>query len=135
MGKIKTRKSQPKMLYRIRYTQGNGYKCSCCRSDWEIYWDCETREEVVAWLSELEAAKAAPSGGMSDFDGREVNEIRRICEEDLKDQFSSDPAQVKKSVAARKRKKAAAKRARKKEQDQHERATFAELKAKYNDRP
>ena len=61
MGKIKTRKLQPKMLYRIRYTQGNGYRCSCCRFESEAYWDCETREEVVAWLSELEAAKTVPS--------------------------------------------------------------------------
>jgi hypothetical protein len=120
------------MFYRIFYTQGNGYHCSCCRNDWQAHEDCKTQEEVVEWLSELEAAKIVRD--KSDSDDREVDSIRLVCEEELMDQFAPDPVRVKKLVASRERRKKADERAKEQEHERLQRAELARLEAKFKDK-
>lgn len=76
-------------MYRITYTQGNGYHCGCCRRTWTNTVDCDTKEEVIEWLSELEACNIESE--YEDDNDRSVDEIREIKDEDLTDQFKADP--------------------------------------------
>lgn len=75
-------------MYRITYEQGNGYRCSCCRRTSTETIDFETREEVVEWLSELEACQTISE--WEDDDDRYVEEIREVKDEDLTDSFKAD---------------------------------------------
>lgn len=47
-------------MYRVIYEQGNGYKCSCCRQTWTEYEDFETKDEIIKFLSRLEAIRINP---------------------------------------------------------------------------
>jgi hypothetical protein len=50
-------------MVRITFTQGNGYKCGCCRHTHDDYVEFDSQEAAVAWLSELEARKQHPPKG------------------------------------------------------------------------
>ena len=85
-------------MYRITYTQGNGYHCSCCRNTDTYTHDCATREEVISWLSELEAqklfAKISRNRDIFPLEDRSIDEIREIKDEDITSEFSADPIQT-----------------------------------------
>ena len=63
-------------MYRITYTQGNGYHCGCCRKTSTETIDYETKEEVIEWLSELEACNTESE--WEDDDDRSLDEIKEI---------------------------------------------------------
>ena len=86
-------------MYRITYTQGNGYSCGCCRRESTETVDFETQKDVIDWLSELEACKK--ESRYEDDSDRSVDEIREIKDEDLTFMFKSDPEIVSKIVNQR----------------------------------
>jgi len=85
-------------MFRITYTQGNGYHCGCCRRTETEIEDFETKEEVVEWLSELEACNTESK--WSDDNDRSVDEIREIKDDELDLDF--DPKRVAEIIAERK---------------------------------
>ena len=120
-------------MYRIHYSQGNGYTCSCC-GHWESeHEDFESEEEVIYWLSELEACKKKPESGAwrSLRDCRHVNEIVRIEPEDLTHQFKANPEIVAKLVKQREDAEAEKKRKEEKRQEELQRVRYEKLKRKY----
>lgn len=88
-------------MFRITYRQGNGYHCSCCRSTWTETSDCDTIEEVIEWLSNLEADKVISS--WEDANDREVEEIREIKDEPVI--LQANPDRVKELIELRKKAK------------------------------
>lgn len=87
-------------MYRITYTQGNGYQCSCCRREYTETIDFETQLEVIEWLSELEACNK--ESRYEDDNDRCVDDIREIKDDDLTDIIKPDPLLVEKIVNERK---------------------------------
>lgn len=81
------------MKYRITYEQGNGYRCSCCRRVSTLTIDLDTKEDVVTWLTYLEACKcsgkairldeAHPPSRWDGDDDRTVISINEISEINL----------------------------------------------------
>jgi len=45
------------IMIRITYEEGNGYECGCCSDDRLHTEDFNTEEEVIEWLSQVEAGK------------------------------------------------------------------------------
>ena len=88
-------------MFRITYTQGNGYRCGCCRREWTETVDCETEQEVIEWLSELKACQTESK--WEDDDDREVEEIREIKDEEL--DLKPDPERVQQIIAERRAEK------------------------------
>lgn len=86
-------------MYRITYEQGNGYSCGCCRQTSTQTEDCETTQDVINWLSELEACKTITK--YSDDDDRSVIEIREIKDADLTNEFRADPELTAKIIQTR----------------------------------
>ena len=73
-------------MYRVSYTQGNGYKCSCCRQTWEGTHDLKTEKEVIDYLVDKLYAKENPSEH-GDEDDWDLDEVREIKDEDLTNKF------------------------------------------------
>lgn len=85
------------MTYRIIYTQGNGYGCSCCRKTWTDYEDLDTKGEVIEFISKREAIERAIKEDIypgnrddDDFHIEAINEVR----EDISNNFSVDEKQI-----------------------------------------
>lgn len=120
-------------MFRITYRQGNGYHCSCCRSTWTDTFDCDTIEEVIEWLSNLEADKVISS--WEDADDRVVEEIREIMDESIV--LQANPDRVKELIELRKKareaKQAKEKARTKKFKINEERKKLRKLKAQYPD--
>ena len=94
------------MMYRVTYTQGNGYSCGCCRSEDTRTEDFATREELMKWMTEYHAVYLCrikkPLTGVfnpistlfwEDADDRDIVDIREIGE-DIKEQFKPDDKEV-----------------------------------------
>lgn len=113
-------------MFRITYTQGNGYRCGCCRQEWTQTHDCETEQEVIEWLSELKACQTESQ--WEDDDDREVVEIREIKDENLTDKFSSNEDLVNKIIAERQVEKERKKKKKDEEQRQIKRQQLEKLK-------
>jgi hypothetical protein len=111
-------------MFRITYTQGNGYHCSCCRQEWIEHHDCETEQEVIEWLSELEACSTISE--WSDDNDREVQEIREIKDDEI--EFEADPKIVAKIIAERKAKKDVKKKKEEEKELQRKKDKLAQLK-------
>ena len=93
-------------MYRITYTQGNGYTCGCCRQEWTNTEDFATREEMMKWLTEYHAAYLC-RGKVSvpmvlnvvstlfweDADDRSIIDIREIGD-DIQGQFMPDDKDI-----------------------------------------
>lgn len=120
-------------MYRITYTQGNGYHCNCCRQSWTNTEDFDTKEEVIEWLNELEACKKESLQG-NDYD-RYVDEIREVVDEDLSYELKADPIEVQKLIEARQEAKAKKKKEKEeleeKERIEAEKKKLQELREKY----
>lgn len=120
-------------MFRITYEQGNGYRCGCCRQTWTETEDCESREDVILWLSELEASKKG--FGYGDSDDREVIEIREIKDDDLTSSFHADSALIEQIIQQRKDYAAKEKADREKKEAEDKKVrelkTLKELKEKY----
>jgi tRNA uridine 5-carbamoylmethylation protein Kti12 len=97
------------------------------RQTWESFQDCETIEEVIDWLSELEAAKQVPF--RDDSDDRSITEIREIKDEELF--LSADPEKVKRLVELRKKMLEKEKEDAEKASKAEELKRLRELKKKY----
>jgi hypothetical protein len=93
------------MMYRLTYTQGNGYNCGCCRQVWTKTEDFATREELMKWLTEYHAAyqcHKVPLPGVlnitstlfwEDADDRSIDDIREIGD-DIQSQFMPDDKDI-----------------------------------------
>lgn len=99
-------------MIRITYEQGNGYGCSCCRQTWTETEDFDTREEVLAWLVNLEASKNAPI--YADEGDRCVESIEETIGNDISGEFIPDPVLIEKEIERRRR----IKEKKKEEEDQ-----------------
>lgn len=78
-------------MYRINYEQGNGYNCGCCRQTSNESIDFETKDEVIQFLSRIEALnKNSKIRDWQDEEDRCVEEIIEIIPKDLTNQFSHD---------------------------------------------
>lgn len=40
-------------MIRIEYTQTNGYRCGCCRQEWQKSKDFSSKEEAAKFLAEI----------------------------------------------------------------------------------
>ncbi len=76
-------------MYRLSYTQGNGYRCGCCRKEWSDYTDCETHEEVVKWVVEHMADQQMPR--FDESDDFVIEDIEKEIGISLLDQYVEDP--------------------------------------------
>ena len=114
-------------MYRITYEQGNGYSCGCCRRTSTETTDVETPEEVIEWLSELEACNTISQ--WEDDNDRELIEIREIKDDDLSDKFKADPEITKRIVEARQKVKADKEQKEKEAELEQKRKKLAELKS------
>lgn len=76
-------------MYRITYTQGNGYNCGCCRQTNEGNQDFKTEKEVIDYLVKKEYVNRNPkeSTWEDEWDW-ELEEVREIKDEDLTKKFS-----------------------------------------------
>lgn len=98
-------------MYRITYTQGNGYYCHCCRDSWEEQADFETREEVVEWLIQAAADQEHTRSGRikAPFNDRSVDIIEKEIGVDILHEFHIDRtlivAEVNKRDTAKNKKK------------------------------
>jgi len=113
-------------MFRITYTQGNGYHCGCCRREWTETHDCQTEQEVIEWLSELKACGS--ESRYEDDNDREVQEIREIKDENLTDKFKADDTLVNNIIAERKANKEKAKKQQEEEELQRKRQQLEKLK-------
>ena len=83
--------------YLINYTEGNGYRCSCCRNEWNDTASFDTKEEMLKWI----ARKDKPT---EDIDVDEILQVldnekyRRLYEltEEDKEQIKKLKKQIKK---------------------------------------
>ena len=73
-------------MFRVTYIQGNGYKCSCCRSTWTNAEDFNTEQEVQAFIDKFQADIEFPL--YDDDDDKEITEIREIKDDDLTNKFT-----------------------------------------------
>lgn len=116
-------------MYRIFYEEGNGYHCGCCRQTWNEHIDFNTEEEVILWLSNLEADQKTEG---KDID-ISVNEIREIKDEEL--YISADPKIVESILQKRKEEKEAKERKEKRREERNKKARelgmLKKLKEKY----
>jgi hypothetical protein len=93
-------------MYRITYTQGNGYNCGCCRQEWTETKDFATREEMMKWLTEYHAAylcrgkvkvpmvlNVVSALFWEDADDRSIIDIREIGD-DIQSQFMPDDKDI-----------------------------------------
>ena len=62
-------------MYRIKYEQGNGYSCGCCRRTSTETEDFSTPEEVQNWVNELKADQKLPQ--YEDDDDRDIESIEK----------------------------------------------------------
>lgn len=113
-------------MYRITYEQGNGYRCGCCRRTSTESIDVETPEEIIEWLSELEACNTISQWG--DDNDRELIEIREIVDETLTGKFSADPEITKKIIEGRQKAKAEEAEQEKEAELERKRKKLADLK-------
>jgi hypothetical protein len=87
-------------MIRITYTQGNGYRCGCCRRTKQDYVEFKTEDEAVEWLSEKESWKKHPPKGChwifppDDFSVDNIVETNEIF-------LAANPGRVQEFVAAR----------------------------------
>ena len=76
-------------MYRVTYTQGNGYRCGCCRSTWEGSQDFKTEKEVIDFLVRKEYVRRNPKESeWEDEDDWTLEEVREVKDDDLTDKFS-----------------------------------------------
>lgn len=113
-------------MFRITYTQGNGYSCNCCRHEWTETHDCETEQEVIEWLSELKACQT--ESRYEDDSDREVVEIREIKDEDLTNQFAPNDDLVNNLITERRAAKERDKKKKEEERLQFKRQQLETLK-------
>lgn len=111
-------------MYRITYTQGNGYHCRCCRREWTETVDFETDKEVIEWLSELEACKTESK--WEDDNDRYVEDIREIKDEEL--EINADPDRVAEIITERRGEKVREKQKEEKRKLKVKKERLAKLK-------
>ena len=76
-------------MYRVTYTQGNGYRCGCCRNTWEGSQDFKTEKEVIDFLVRKEYVRRNPKESeWEDEDDWTLEEVREVKDDDLTDKFS-----------------------------------------------
>ena len=115
-------------MIRITYTQGNGYKCGCCRRTNQDYVEFETEEQAVEWLSEKESwQKCPPKTGCwifppDDFTVDNIVETKEIW-------LCGNDARVKEIVDARIAFDAAEKAKQDEESKERDKAMFKALSA------
>lgn len=104
-------------MYRITYTKGNGYRCSCCRRESTYTEDCETLAEVIAFLNIFEADQQEPL--YDDADDKSIDNIVEIKNESVN--ITADKESVEKIINERRQAKA------KKLEEENERKKQAEI--------
>lgn len=90
-------------MYRISYTQGNGYRCNCCRREYDYTLDVQTEGEVLEFLEELEACRKLSV--YEDDDDRCVDSIEKEIGINILNQFKPRPEMVAEIIAERQKKK------------------------------
>lgn len=65
-------------MYRVTYEQGNGYRCSCCRTTYTETEDFDDKEDMIGYLVNM----------TQNGDDWELEEIREIKDEDLTNKYS-----------------------------------------------
>ena len=76
-------------MYRVTYTQGNGYHCGCCRRTSEGSQDFNTEKEVIDFLVRKEYVSRNPKeSSWEDEDDWSLDEVREVKDEDLTNKFS-----------------------------------------------
>ena len=120
-------------MIRITFTQGNGYRCSCCRRTHQDYVEFQTEAEAVDWLSEKESWKKHPPQG----DGIWIYPPDDLTVDDIvetKEIFlAADDAKVQALVAERVAKEAEEKAKREAEAEERNRMMYESLKHVYED--
>lgn len=119
-------------MYRITYEQGNGYRCGCCRQTTDMTHDCETREEVIDWLSHLQACKDGYQDGIisNDSDDRKVIEINETGP-DIRSEFKADPEITKRYLEGFRKKKKEDEEYYEKEEEERDKQEYERLKEIY----
>lgn len=110
-------------MFRITYKQGNGYHCACCRKTYTQHADAATKEEVIAWLSELKACQTISQ--YEDDNDRTVIEIREIKDELLN--LEADDTLVQHIIAERKKAKEEAQKEKQAKQLAHDKEALQVL--------
>lgn len=66
------------MSYRITWKQGNGYRCSCCRSTWECSEDFDSEVEAMDFFNSKKAVKNNPTEEQIKNDEDDVSDFKLI---------------------------------------------------------
>jgi len=93
-------------MYRVSYTQGNGYNCSCCRRTWEGTEDFINEKDMIDYLvRKLYVVKNPKESSWEDEYDWDLDEIREIKDEDLTSRYyeiASELVENKNTIKARK---------------------------------
>jgi len=118
-------------MIRITFTQGNGYKCGCCRHTHQDYVEFQTEAEAVDWLSEKESWKKYPPQDKGawiyppdDLTVDNIVETKEIL-------LSADDTKVQALVAERIAKETEKKAKQDAEAEQRSRQTYEALKHRF----
>jgi len=126
-------------MFRITYTEGNGYRCGCCRETRAEYIEFNTDKDLIEWLIEFEFTRKNPRNGYDDGDKciDDIIEIKNYITEE----FLSHPEFIKGmkekqnevDEKAEKKRKAEekAKKTKKINKEKKERERLKELAEKY----
>lgn len=75
-------------MFRISYTQGNGYRCGCCRSTYTGTEDFNNEKDMIDYLvRKLYVVENPKESAYEDEDDWDLDEIREIKDEDLTSKF------------------------------------------------
>jgi hypothetical protein len=113
-------------MFRITYTQGNGYHCNCCRHEIDKTNDVKTEQDVIQFLSIIEASKQVPLQGVED--DRQICEIR-VIGEDVTSHFKADPDMVQKLMEERIRQKTIEEKEKNKKNEEREKQLLKDRKS------
>lgn len=59
-------------IYRVSWIQGNGYRCQCCRREWDEYSDFYSQEEAVEFINNKKAIAENPTSKQYENDEDDV---------------------------------------------------------------
>lgn len=62
-------------FYRLTWTQGNGYRCGCCRRTWSEYEDFDNLEEAQEKIERLKRIRNSPTPEEKQFDEDDFSDL------------------------------------------------------------